>query len=103
VCGRGLSALLAEQGPKALVTDVVDHPLSDQEVGRLDRAYDLDADDPRIDDVACRIADATRERYGPNDRPELDAGRMTPMGAIPRGEIWSAKRVGASPRRAVPR
>ncbi|MFJ2348192.1 MerR family transcriptional regulator [Streptomyces antimycoticus] len=37
-----------------------------------DRAHDLDADDPRIDDLARRIVDATRERYGPGERPELD-------------------------------
>jgi hypothetical protein len=28
-------ALLAEQGPQALMADIVDHPLSDQEVGQL--------------------------------------------------------------------
>jgi hypothetical protein len=31
-------ALLAEQDPKALVADVVDDPLSDQEVGQLGQA-----------------------------------------------------------------
>jgi hypothetical protein len=31
-------ALLAEQDPKALVADVVDHPLGDQEVGQLGQA-----------------------------------------------------------------
>jgi hypothetical protein len=31
-------ALLAEQDPKALVADVVDHPLDDQEVGQLGQA-----------------------------------------------------------------
>ncbi|GAA2338256.1 MerR family transcriptional regulator [Streptomyces violaceusniger] len=38
-----------------------------------DQAHDLDAENPRIDDLARRIADATRERYGPDERPELDA------------------------------
>jgi hypothetical protein len=31
-------ALLAEQDPKALVADVVDHPLGDQEVGQFGQA-----------------------------------------------------------------
>jgi len=31
-------ALLSEQDPKALVADVVDHPLGDQEVGQLGQA-----------------------------------------------------------------
>ncbi|MER5611262.1 MerR family transcriptional regulator [Streptomyces sp. NPDC002215] len=35
--------------------------------------YDLDADDPRIDDLVRRIAEATRERYGLDEPPELDA------------------------------
>lgn len=38
-----------------------------------DRAHDLDADDPRINDIARRIAEATRVRYGPDELPELDA------------------------------
>jgi len=32
-----------------------------------DRAYDLDPHDPRIDDLARRIVEATRERYGTGD------------------------------------
>ncbi|WP_262706374.1 MULTISPECIES: MerR family transcriptional regulator [Streptomyces] len=43
-----------------------------------DHAHDLDADDPRIDDLARRIAEATRERYGPDDLPKLDAGSEIP-------------------------
>jgi hypothetical protein len=31
-------AFLAEQDAQALVADVVDHPLGDQEVGQLDQA-----------------------------------------------------------------
>lgn len=38
-----------------------------------DHAHDLDADDPRIDDLALRIAEAARERYAPDEPPELDA------------------------------
>ncbi|WP_381803466.1 hypothetical protein [Streptomyces niveus] len=43
-----------------------------------DRAYDLGADDPRIDDLARRITDATRERYGSGELPELDAASGIP-------------------------
>ncbi|MEU9996533.1 MerR family transcriptional regulator [Streptomyces sp. NPDC050848] len=46
-----------------------------------DRAYDLDADDPRVDDLARRIGEATRERYGPEGRsapPELDTASGIP-------------------------
>ncbi|MFE0172291.1 MerR family transcriptional regulator [Streptomyces sp. NPDC059002] len=43
-----------------------------------DQAYDLDADDPRIDDLARRIAAATRKRYGPDEPPELDAASEIP-------------------------
>ncbi|MFJ9899198.1 MerR family transcriptional regulator [Streptomyces sp. NPDC091280] len=34
-----------------------------------DRAHDLDPDDPRVDDLAGRIARAHRERYGPAGPP----------------------------------
>ncbi|MGV9734128.1 MerR family transcriptional regulator [Rhodococcus aetherivorans] len=37
-----------------------------------DHAHDLDAHDPRIDDLARRITGATRERYGRDELPELD-------------------------------
>lgn len=43
-----------------------------------DRAYDLDADDPRIDDLGHRILAATRERYGPGEPPALDAASDIP-------------------------
>ncbi|WP_406015848.1 MerR family transcriptional regulator [Streptomyces sp. NBC_00984] len=43
-----------------------------------DHAHDLDADDPRIDGLARRIAKATRERYGPDEPPELDAASDIP-------------------------
>jgi DNA-binding transcriptional MerR regulator len=43
-----------------------------------DRAHDLEADDPRIDDLARRIFEATRERYGPGELPTLDADSEIP-------------------------
>ncbi|WP_351229692.1 MerR family transcriptional regulator [Streptomyces sp. NPDC002133] len=43
-----------------------------------DHAHDLDADDPRIDDLAGRIAEANRERYGPDELPGLDADSEIP-------------------------
>lgn len=57
--------------------------LADPALRRLfldyDQAYDLDADDPRIDDLAHRIADATRERYGPGaEPPEVDSASEIP-------------------------
>ncbi|MFG3257576.1 MerR family transcriptional regulator [Streptomyces sp. NPDC048172] len=56
--------------------------LADPALRRLflayDRAHDLDADDPRIDGLARRIAEAARERYGPHDPPELDAASAVP-------------------------
>ncbi|NEE42000.1 MerR family transcriptional regulator, partial [Streptomyces sp. SID7982] len=39
-----------------------------------DQARGLDADDPRVDDLADRIVGATLERYGPDGLPELDDG-----------------------------
>ncbi|WP_326592869.1 MerR family transcriptional regulator [Streptomyces sp. NBC_01294] len=43
-----------------------------------DHAHDLDADDPRIDDLARRITQATRERYGSDELPGLDAPSEIP-------------------------
>ncbi|MER6565207.1 MerR family transcriptional regulator [Streptomyces sp. NPDC001093] len=43
-----------------------------------DHAHDLNADDPRIDNLARRIAKAIRDRYGPNELPELDATSAIP-------------------------
>ncbi|MET8408953.1 MerR family transcriptional regulator [Streptomyces sp. NPDC005195] len=43
-----------------------------------DDAHDLDADDPRIDDLAHRITEATRERYRRNPPPALDAASEIP-------------------------
>jgi DNA-binding transcriptional MerR regulator len=50
-----------------------------------DYAHDLDADDPRIDDLARRIAEATRERYGPDNLPGQDPGSEIP--ALIRGTV----------------
>lgn len=56
--------------------------LADPALRRLfldyDHAHDLDAGDPRIDDLARRIAEATRERYESDDPPELDAASDIP-------------------------
>jgi DNA-binding transcriptional MerR regulator len=56
--------------------------LADPALRRLfldyDRAHDLDADDPRIDELARRIPEATRARYGSGDPPELDAASAIP-------------------------
>ncbi|WP_312870485.1 MerR family transcriptional regulator [Streptomyces himalayensis] len=41
-------------------------------------AHDLHADDPRIDDLAHRIVQATRERYGSDKLPELDPASEIP-------------------------
>ncbi len=43
-----------------------------------DSAHDLDADDPRLDDLARRIAEATRQRYGPGEMPELGTASEIP-------------------------
>ncbi|MFE2431246.1 MerR family transcriptional regulator [Streptomyces sp. NPDC059373] len=43
-----------------------------------DHAHDLDANDPRIDDLAHRIAEATRQRYGLDDLPGPDADSEIP-------------------------
>ncbi|MFD9007337.1 MerR family transcriptional regulator [Streptomyces sp. NPDC059582] len=43
-----------------------------------DGAHDLDAGDPRIDDLARRIGEAIRERYGPGELPELHAASEIP-------------------------
>lgn len=49
--------------------------LSDPELRQLfldyDGAYDLDPGDPRIDDLARRIVEATRNRYGSRELPQV--------------------------------
>ncbi|GGW24120.1 MerR family transcriptional regulator [Streptomyces alanosinicus] len=53
-----------------------------------DHAHDLDANDPRIDDLAHRIAEATRDRYGADELPELDATSEIP--ALIQGTVNAA-------------
>ncbi|MFH8614956.1 MerR family transcriptional regulator [Streptomyces sp. NPDC017979] len=54
-----------------------------------DRAYDLAADDPRIDGLARRIGEATRERYGAEgELPQLDAASEIP--GLIRGAVCDA-------------
>ncbi|MFZ3468304.1 MerR family transcriptional regulator [Streptomyces sp. 4.24] len=43
-----------------------------------DHAYDLEADDPGLDDLAHRIAGAHRERHGADEPPQVDAGSQIP-------------------------
>ncbi|MCX5388824.1 MerR family transcriptional regulator [Streptomyces sp. NBC_00094] len=43
-----------------------------------DHAHDLDPYDPRIDDLAQRIVEATRRRYGSEEPPHLDADSDIP-------------------------
>ncbi|KOG07035.1 MerR family transcriptional regulator [Streptomyces viridochromogenes] len=66
--------------------------LADPALRRLfldyDHAHDLDADDPRIDDLARRIAEATQERYGPDEPPQLDATSDIP--ALIQGTVNAA-------------
>ncbi|MCL7380060.1 MerR family transcriptional regulator [Streptomyces sp. 35G-GA-8] len=66
--------------------------LADPALRRLfldyDHAHDLDADDPRVDDLARRIADANRERYGLDEPPQLDAGSEIP--ALIQGTVNAA-------------
>jgi DNA-binding transcriptional MerR regulator len=66
--------------------------LSDTELRQLfldyDGAFGLDADDPGVDDLARRIAEATRERYGPGDLPGLDTTSEIP--ALIQGAVNSS-------------
>ncbi|MFC9431399.1 MerR family transcriptional regulator [Streptomyces sp. NPDC056987] len=43
-----------------------------------DHAHDVDADDPCLDDLASRIVEATRQRYGSDELPELHAASKIP-------------------------
>ncbi|MER5400974.1 MerR family transcriptional regulator [Streptomyces sp. NPDC002599] len=43
-----------------------------------DQAHDLDADDPRIDDLARRITEASQERYGADEPPGVDSASEIP-------------------------
>ncbi|MGI5170805.1 MerR family transcriptional regulator [Spirillospora sp. CA-253888] len=66
--------------------------LADPALRRLfldyDDAHDLDPDDPRIDDLARRIIEATRQRYGSAERPGLDAASEIP--ALIQGTVNAA-------------
>ncbi|GLY80793.1 hypothetical protein [Actinoallomurus iriomotensis] len=57
--------------------------LADPALRRLfleyDHTYDLDAGDPRIDGLARRVAEASRERYGAGGPPRLDAASEIPV------------------------
>ncbi|WP_314177788.1 MerR family transcriptional regulator [Streptomyces winkii] len=55
-----------------------------------DRAHDFDPGDPRVDDLASRIAEATRERYGPDELPQLDAASEIP--ALIQGTVNASSR-----------
>ncbi|MFF7656320.1 MerR family transcriptional regulator [Streptomyces sp. NPDC007983] len=68
--------------------EILAHPALRQLFLDYDRAHDLDADDPRIDGLARRIADATRERYGPGEPPALDAASEIP--ALAQGTVNAA-------------
>lgn len=57
--------------------DILADPALRRLVLDYDRAHDLDADDPRIDDLARRLVRATRERYE-TAPPELDAASEIP-------------------------
>ncbi len=81
---RDLWILVFATHPERAITLLADQAetLADPALRQLfldyDHAHDLDADDPRIDDLARRIAEATRERYGPDDLPKLDADSEIP-------------------------
>ncbi|AGP56332.1 MerR family transcriptional regulator [Streptomyces rapamycinicus] len=53
-----------------------------------DRAYDLDPDDARIDDLARRIVEATMSRYGTGELPAVDPASEIP--ALIQGTVNAA-------------
>ncbi|MFE0629878.1 MerR family transcriptional regulator [Streptomyces sp. NPDC058864] len=55
---------------------------------RYDHAYGLDPGDPRIEDLARRIVEETRSRYGPGTPPEADAASGIP--ALVQGRVNAA-------------
>ncbi|MCX4706570.1 MerR family transcriptional regulator [Streptomyces sp. NBC_01373] len=81
---RDLWILVFATHPEQAITLFHDQAeaLADPVLRRLfldyDQAHDLDADDPRIDDLARRITEATRDRYGPDEPPQLDAASEIP-------------------------
>ncbi|WP_326594056.1 MerR family transcriptional regulator [Streptomyces sp. NBC_01294] len=58
--------------------DILADPTLRQPFRAYDHAYDLDADDPRLEDLALRIAEANRKRYGSDELPGLDADSEIP-------------------------
>ncbi|MEU9082880.1 MerR family transcriptional regulator [Streptomyces sp. NPDC048357] len=88
---RGLQGILVfATHPDRAVTPFHEQAeiLSDPALRQLflgyDHAHDLDADDPRLDDLARRIAEANRERYGSDERPGLDTGSEIPALTVTR-------------------
>ncbi|WP_204041658.1 MerR family transcriptional regulator [Acrocarpospora phusangensis] len=59
-------------------TEALDDPTLRQMYLDYDEAHDLDPYDPRIDDLARRIVQASRERYGSNDLPGQDTDSEIP-------------------------
>lgn len=57
---------------------MLDDPALRQIFLDYDDMHDLDPRDPRVDDLARRAADATRERYGNRDLPGQDTGSAIP-------------------------
>ncbi|MGW1729190.1 MerR family transcriptional regulator [Streptomyces sp. NPDC002306] len=53
-------------------------PLLRQLFHDYDHAHDLDPEDPRVEDLARRITQAIRERYGSGELPELHAASEIP-------------------------
>ncbi|TQM02848.1 MerR family transcriptional regulator [Pseudonocardia kunmingensis] len=66
--------------------------MSDPALRRLhldyDHAHDLDPHDPRVDDLARRIVDATREQYGSGDLPGY--GADSPIPGLVQGAVNAA-------------
>lgn len=65
-------ALFQDQG------EMLSEPALRQLFLRYDHAYGLDPGDPRIDDLAQRIVEATRSRYGSSAPPEVDVASDIP-------------------------
>jgi DNA-binding transcriptional MerR regulator len=64
--------LIRDQG------QALEDPLLRQIFLDYDRAYDLDPNDPAVDDLARRIVEATRQRYGGGDLPGSQIGSEVP-------------------------
>lgn len=73
------SALLADQA------DILADPALRHIFLAYDQAHDLDADDPSLGDLAERIVEETRRRYGAGEVPELQGASDIP--ALVQGTI----------------